>query len=110
MYLPQKDSQGTRWSLDWAVTGISYRDALAYCTWLSKKGTSYRLPSDDEWEKAARGGDKRIFPWGDDFDPTFCHMNASKKDLKENEKAIYSINDRYDNALFLGSKMSRGNY
>ena len=48
--------------------GVSWEDAVAYCTWLSSaSGMLFRLPSADEWEKAARGGlvGKR-YPWGDD--------------------------------------------
>lgn len=52
------------------VVLISHGDALAYARWLSRKsGKSWRLPSELEWEKAARGTDGRIFPWGDGFDP-----------------------------------------
>lgn len=52
------------------VVLVSHADALAYAKWLSSKtGTSWRLPNELEWEKAARGVDGRIFPWGDRFDP-----------------------------------------
>lgn len=52
------------------VVMISHDDARAYANWLSKKtGDVWRLPSEPEWEKAARGTDARYFPWGNGFDP-----------------------------------------
>lgn len=55
------------------VFGINWNDAKAFARWRSKRdGRRYRLPTDREWEKAARGTDGRIFPWGDQFDAAFC--------------------------------------
>jgi sulfatase modifying factor 1 len=50
------------------VVAPSWFDAVAYCEWLSvKTGRSYRLPTEAEWERAARGGlEQKLFPWGDE--------------------------------------------
>ncbi len=51
----------------WPIVDVTQRDALAFCGWLSQKiGCEVRLPTEFEWEKGARGGDGRIYPWGDE--------------------------------------------
>jgi formylglycine-generating enzyme required for sulfatase activity len=48
---------------------VSKMDAIAYAGWLSRRtGKTWRLPTENEWEKAARGTDGRRFPWGNEFD------------------------------------------
>ena len=50
------------------VVNVSWHDAVAYTQWLSSQtGESYRLPSEAEWEYAARAGSTTIYSWGDDI-------------------------------------------
>ena len=60
------------------VVNVSWYDATAYAEWLSRvTGKDYRLPTEAEWEKAARGTDGRKFPWGDEFDTKKCNTAES---------------------------------
>ena len=55
---------------DHPVVLVSYEAATAYAAWLSAEtGARWRLPSEDEWEKAARGREGWRFPWGERFEP-----------------------------------------
>lgn len=56
------------------VVRIDHDDAVAYCAWLAgETGRPFRLPTEAEWEKAARGTDGRTYPWGNAFDPDRCN-------------------------------------
>lgn len=67
------------WDPAWPVLAVNVADAKAYAAWLgAREGRVLRLPTEEEWEKAARGVDGRPYPWGWHFDPTFAHMRQSR--------------------------------
>jgi formylglycine-generating enzyme required for sulfatase activity len=78
---PQGDYLGRDW--DWEkqvqrlnrpVISVSWEHALAYTRWLAEVTKQvWRLPTEAEWEKAARGTDGRIYPWGNVFDQARCN-------------------------------------
>ncbi|MBK9926588.1 MAG: SUMF1/EgtB/PvdO family nonheme iron enzyme [Anaerolineales bacterium] len=66
------------------VSNVSFVDAHGFVAWLNKKqaddlptGYVFRLPSEAEWEKAARGEEGNEFPWGNRFDPRRCNSLES---------------------------------
>jgi formylglycine-generating enzyme required for sulfatase activity len=68
------------------ITNVSWYDAIEYCTWITSAARlaghirvdeEITLPSEAQWEKAARGTDGRIFPWGDIFEPTYVNYRDS---------------------------------
>lgn len=79
-FLDEENIEKIPWELGWRsairpfadqyslpVSGITWYEALAYCAWLFKKTERpYTLPSEAQWEKAARGDEGRLYPWGND--------------------------------------------
>ncbi|MFN9296371.1 MAG: formylglycine-generating enzyme family protein [Acidobacteriota bacterium] len=90
-YWTQANNHGgaTAGSDAYPVLGVNWDGATAYCNWLSRKtGKKYRLPTEAEWEKAARGTTKNRFPWGDEI---------------SHEYANYVGKQRFDTGMPVGS-------
>ena len=71
---------------DQPVVGVSWFDARKYCKWLSiKTGKNYAIPTEAQWEKAARGKEKFIWPWGDTF-KFICHTSEKRQKKKKGKE------------------------
>jgi eukaryotic-like serine/threonine-protein kinase len=79
-FVLRADSQGDVWQLDWPVVMIDWSGAGAYCDWFAARtGQPWRLPAEFEREKASRGVDGRLYPWGDLGDPSWSCMHDSHR-------------------------------
>lgn len=89
-------SQGSADSSD-PVTRVSYDDAVAYTTWLSQQGERrYRLPSEAQWEYAARGGTRTPYWWGTNF-PGPGAVSGEPSDTADLPKNAYGVSGMLGN-------------
>jgi formylglycine-generating enzyme required for sulfatase activity len=112
MYVGGKD--------EFPVLFVSYDDAVAYARWAGK-----RLPTAMEWEKASRGTDGRVFPWGNSFDPykastadsdlasilgALCSVNsANRVEIAPGDVSPYGVHDMGGNVREWTSSSPEGN-
>ncbi|MFC1557495.1 formylglycine-generating enzyme family protein, partial [candidate division KSB1 bacterium] len=99
------------------VVGVSWFEAMAYCNWLSEKtGRLYRLPTEAEWEKAARGIYQKRYAWGDNIDEHYANYDngGDRKRMKLTPVGYYngSVHNGFatnDNASPYGAYDMTGN-
>ena len=101
------------------VVYISYEDASAYAEWAGK-----RLPTEIEWQYAAQGSDKSVWPWGNEFDSTKCNVSGTSTSPVDkfvsgaNEFGVIDLvgnvwqltNDVYDNGSYFFIIIRGGSY
>ena len=77
-FVLRADTDGDLWNPDWPVLQVDWHGALAYArATAATTDLPWRLPTELEWEKAARGVDGRFYPWGDFLDPSRCAYRDS---------------------------------
>ena len=80
-FLPSGHQEPELEGWDWPVCFVDWNCCQRYAEWYSEHtGHLWRLPTELEWERAARGVDGRIYPWGDLFDFAFCCLEESQEE------------------------------
>jgi len=100
--VPEVDHDGDRWDPNWPVFGVNWFDAIAYRDFVRATAmVDVDLPLEAQWEKAARGVDGRLFPWGDDFDACLCNCRShwpgrsqpTPSASHSHDQSVYGVSD-----------------
>ncbi|MGI8990555.1 MAG: formylglycine-generating enzyme family protein [Bryobacteraceae bacterium] len=100
---------------NYPVLGVNWDSATAYCNWAgAKTGKKYRLPTEAEWEKAARGTDQRRYPWGNEIDRSYANYAIGSDFATAKPVGFYDGSERggmqtHDNASPYGAFDMAGN-
>lgn len=95
-----RDGKPLPWQATHPVINVSWDDAQAYCRWLSDElGTTVRLPTEAEWERAARGANGREWPWGNTFDPNYANTWEGRSDWTTTPVGMYPLGTSPEGAL-----------
>ena len=103
------DRDGDLWLPLWPVVMVTVPSIQAYARWLQEQtGFAWQMPTELQWEKAARGVDRRLYPWGNFFDPGWCHMTESHGTRQRGpgevgswpiDTSVYGVQDLAGNVL-----------
>ena len=101
-YRIHPDPEGDIWDLRWPVFYVDLQCIEAYIKWLFETtGVQWRLPTEQEWEKSARGVDGRYYPWGDNFENSWVCIRSSHRQRplpepiasRPSDISIYGVSD-----------------
>ncbi|MEE9605307.1 MAG: SUMF1/EgtB/PvdO family nonheme iron enzyme, partial [Candidatus Scalindua sp.] len=103
-YSWNRDSRTYREGMDdHPVVLVSYDDVVDFCKWRSEKeGEKFRLPTEEEWEKAARGSDGRVYPWGNDFG--YAMLNCADYHVGKVLKDYEEWAEEFENGFYKDNK------
>jgi formylglycine-generating enzyme required for sulfatase activity len=76
---PDRNPAKPRWDVpNHPRETVSWHEAMAFCAWLSEKlGYRVTLPAEWQWERAARGREGRVYPWGNEYVPGYANINET---------------------------------
>jgi sulfatase modifying factor 1 len=96
---PVKPAWG--WRHDHPIVAVSWRDASGYCAW-----AEVSLPTEAEWEKAARGTDGREFPWGNEWNADKCRCSQTENG---DARGTAQVTDFFGDVSPCGARHMAGN-
>ena len=103
-----EDASGTLPSPEWPIGTVNFRQAVRYAAWRSEvTGQSWRVLDEFEWEKAARGVDARIYPWGNAYTPCWSNAELSREAMSPVDVDSHPVDCSVYGVRGMGGNMSQ---